>query len=297
VWVDLVQLTTADAVRLEGMLQPAVGHSPSPAAIDAALFVHGTGGCFYTSTLFDQLAMQLTARGVPVLRVNTRGHDLVSTAVVRGGGKRQGAAYEVFDDCRLDLEAWTGFLAGLGYSRILLAGHSSGALKAVYAAVYAKLTGIAALLAISPPRLSYAAFSASSQGNDFQQTLARAREFVSAGLGGELLDVKFPLPFLVTAESYLEKYGPEDRYNLVQFVAQVEFPLLFTFGSEEMLSHPAFRRVPDEIRAAARADQALEIAVVAGADHFYTGRRDELAQAVENWLGRLPAGDARPPIP
>ena len=84
---------------------------PSSAVVAGCVLVHGTGSNFYGSTLFDPLAERLLPLGVGVLRVNTRGHDLMSTAATARGGRRCGAAYEVVDDCRHDLAAWIGWLA------------------------------------------------------------------------------------------------------------------------------------------------------------------------------------------
>src|SRR3954468_10648220 len=131
--VELVQVTTRDGVRLDGMFQ-APGDSTSPRPpVDAVCFVHGTGGNFYSSTLFDSLAGRLLEWGCGVLRVNTRGHDGISTAVTDRGGRRLGAAYEVVDDCRHDLAAWVEWLRQTAGPRVGLVGHSLGAVKALYA--------------------------------------------------------------------------------------------------------------------------------------------------------------------
>src|SRR5688572_29710684 len=98
--VDLVQTTTRDGVRLDGAFLAPPPDAHAAPALDALCLVHGTGGNFYSSTLFDDLAGPLLALGCAVLRVNTCGHDGISTAVTVRGGKRLGAAYEVVDDCR-----------------------------------------------------------------------------------------------------------------------------------------------------------------------------------------------------
>src|SRR5580704_3717152 len=104
--IELVQTWTADDLRLDGSYQAPPSRGVSGIAVDAFCLVHGTGGNFYNSTLFDGLAARLLQLGCAVLRVNTRGHDGISTASTRTGGKRLGAAYEMVDDCRKDLAAW-----------------------------------------------------------------------------------------------------------------------------------------------------------------------------------------------
>src|SRR5437870_1930615 len=129
--VDLVQTTTRDGMRLDGMLQMPSNASAWP--VDGLCFVHGTGGNFYGSTLFDALAERCLQRGCAVLRVNTRGHDGISTAVTAKGGRRLGAAYEIVDDCRHDLAAWIDLLKARVGPRVGLIGHSLGAVKCLYA--------------------------------------------------------------------------------------------------------------------------------------------------------------------
>src|SRR4051794_37828289 len=107
---DLVQAATRDGVRLDGAFQKVPADKPRQLGLDAVCLVHGTGGSFYTSTLLDELSERLLQLGCPVLRVNTRGHDLMSTAARGRVGIRQGAAYERVDDCRHDLAAWSGWL-------------------------------------------------------------------------------------------------------------------------------------------------------------------------------------------
>src|SRR5262245_61693119 len=107
--VELVRVTTRDGCRLDGIWQ---GATQAPRIfLDACLLVHGTGGNFYSATLLEFFADRLRELGVGVLRINTRGHDGISTtSTTSKGGLRLGAAYEAVDDCRHDLAAWTAWL-------------------------------------------------------------------------------------------------------------------------------------------------------------------------------------------
>ncbi len=151
--VELVRVHTADEVRLDGALQRPPDGLAAALGIDVLLCLHGTGSNFYGSSLFAALTPRLLQAGIAVLTVNTRGHDLVSA--VSGGRRRlQGAAFELVDECRLDVAAWVDWLSQGGFSRIGLAGHSLGALKAVYSLArdeQRSISQVTCLLAISPP--------------------------------------------------------------------------------------------------------------------------------------------------
>jgi dienelactone hydrolase len=278
---------TRDGVRLDGSLQsPAAGIRPRLSA-DAFLFVHGTGGSFYSSTLVDSFAERFLELGVAALRINTRGHDLMSTAATREGGRRQGAAYEVVDDCRHDLDAWIDWLVSRGYLRIGVVGHSLGAVKSIYALARESHPSVVCLVALSPPRLSYSYFCASGEGRAFQETYAIAEQRLRADQSATLMEVKSPLPFVVTAGGYVEKYGPDERYNFLKFVDRSPCPVLITFGSIELKNNMAFRGLPEVLAPIAASHGRMQVEIVAEADHFYTGVRAEVVERVASWVGQI----------
>src|SRR5205823_5319742 len=152
---------------------------------------------------------------------NTRGHDGISTASTDRGGRRQGAAYEVADECRHDLRAWLDWLRQRGGPRVGLLGHSFGAVKCLYALTHEPDATCACVVALSPPRLSYSTFCTSAHATTFLETFQRAEALVQQGQPNSLMEVTLPLPYVISAAGYVEKYGPDERCNFLRFVAQV----------------------------------------------------------------------------
>ena len=282
--VDLVQTTTRDGVRLDGAYLAPAGSTPPAVGVDAFCLVHGTGGNFYGSTLFDAVAERLLGLGCGVLRVNTRGHDGISNAVTARGGRRLGAAYEVVDECRHDLAAWVDWLRVRAGPRVALVGHSLGAVKCLYALAHEPQLGVSGAVAISPPRLSYAWFCTSPEGPQFLETYRQAEAAVAAGQPLALLDVTLPLPVVITAAGYVEKYGPDERYNYLLFLVSVRCPVLVTLGAVEVESNMAFRGASEVLAELAARRPHLTPLTIAGADHFYTAGRAQLLDGVPTWL-------------
>ena len=274
--LDLVRTRTPDGWFLDGALQLPEAAAGSP--FDAVLLIHGTGSNFYQSSLLELLAERFLRRGVAVLRGNTRGHDGISTLVGERGGRRLGAAYEIVDDCRHDLLGWVEFLRGRCGPRVAIVGHSLGAVKSLYAAAHEPTLSPAAIVAISPPRLSYEIFCRSPKSAEFLEDYRRAETLVAEGRGGTLLDVTVPLPMAIAAAGYVEKYGPDARYDFVPLLRRIKCPLLVTFGSKEVADNIAFSGLPELVGPRAT--------VVAEADHFYTGRREELWTAIDALLAK-----------
>lgn len=291
--VELLEVTTSDGVRLHGALLPPTADGTLNLEFDAILLLHGTGSNFYSAQLLRTLAEQAARWGMAGLRVNTRGHDGMSAAVVTDPASGQqarrlfGAAYEQVDQCRHDVAAWLDLLVRRGYRRVVLAGHSLGAVKAIYATACEPHPVLAALVAVSPPRLSYSHFAASPRAAGFLADVAAAEAHVGAGRPETLMEVRFPLPYVVTAAGFLDKYGPEERFNLLRLIDRVSCPMLFTYGGQEVEQSVAFRELPAALAAAAARDGLdLTVAVVAGGDHIYTGVYAALFDRIETWLVR-----------
>jgi pimeloyl-ACP methyl ester carboxylesterase len=282
--VELVRTVTRDGLRLDGALTPTRRASEGPVGATAALLLHGVAGNFYTSSTFEPLVPALADLGMSVLAVNTRGHDSVFGAMLGNVRRRLGAAYETVDECRLDVGAWIDFLTARGHERIAVIGHSLGAVKAIYAQAYEKWPQVAAVVAVSPPRLSYSAFMNAPESSVFFESFSTARQMVEEGRGEDLFTSKFPFPLLITAGGFIDKYGPAERYNILRFVHELSCPVLFAYGSKELdQGGIPFAGMPDALRSGPGADRR-EIVVVDGADHLYSGVSDQLAGAICGWM-------------
>lgn len=282
--VDLSQTTTLDDIRLDGTLRLPAPDAERRLALDAFCLFHGTGGNFYKSTLLEAVAQRLLRLGCAVLIANTRGHDGISNAVRGKKGIRQGAAYEVVDDCRHDLAAWTAWLRERSGPRVGWLGHSLGAVKCLYALAQEPQLAPGAVIALSPPRLSYSWFCSTPAAADFLTSYRQAEELLTAGQPTALLEVNFPLPLVITAAGYLEKYGAEERYDYVRFLNSLSCPTLVTLGEVEAQENPAFQGIPEAVAELVRRPTQLHLETIAGADHSYSGVREVLLERLEAWL-------------
>ncbi len=274
---------TSDRLRLDGLFEPPPAAPRRTPPVYAVVLLHGVGANFYGSTVFEPLVAELHKCGIAVLRANTRGHDAMSTAQTEQGGRLQGAAYEIVDECRRDVHGWVDWLAARGFSRVGLIGHSLGAIKAVYTQAVEPHELVRRVAALSPPRLAQSAFSAEADNMAYRDAIARARALVDAGQRDSLLSVSFPLPLLLSAATYLDKYG-SDRYDVVPLAPRVNVPALFTYGGQELeRGGTAFSGLDTAIREST-AGGTTQVEVIPDANHVYSRKREELAQRVLAWL-------------
>ena len=110
-------------------------------------------GVVYANGFLDAMVENYTNAGLALLSVNTRGHDHIADFRIGKTEKivRMGQAFEIFEECVLDIAAWVEFLKNKGYQKIVLQGHSQGAAKLVYFLSKESQPEIAAMVLMSPP--------------------------------------------------------------------------------------------------------------------------------------------------
>lgn len=276
--VELVSTITSDKVRLDGVLrEPTVGTNALQ-GIDAAVCLHGVHSNFYVPLFYDGLGDYLLASGCAVLPVNTRGHDEVATTA----GRRLGAGFEIVDDCKLDIGAWLDFLSARGYKRILLWGHSLGAVKAAYYMGNSPDARIVAAIASSPPRFNYANELAADTAPLFSEVMQQAQAFVAEGKPDAVVESRLPVRCFFSAASYVDKYGPADRYDYFRHLPNQSRPLLITVGGKE--SGVYYKDINARGPSINTELPLVNYKLVEGADHVYRERVPELWQAANAWL-------------
>lgn len=285
--IDLVTVKTADNVRLDGMLsRPATGTMPT-LGFDVAIMHHGVGGTFYSANFFEHLTHQLLDQGVAVLRVNNRGHDLMYNSPTG----RLGAAFEKLDDAQLDWTAWLEFAVAQGFPRVCVIGHSLGAVKTILYGAASPDPRVVSLIAVSPPRFCYSEYSRLDTSGRFKAYYEKAKAMVDAGDPDGLLTVDIPTSVVLAAKTYVDKYGPHERFDILQHLPKVTLPILVTIGSEEGKGPTAsdwyaFGGLATKVASLAEGQPNLSFQLIDGADHVYTGKAPELWSAIAKWLAR-----------
>jgi pimeloyl-ACP methyl ester carboxylesterase len=109
--------------------------------------VHGLGSTFSSGQpLIRALSGRLNAAGIGYLKLNTRGHGVVT----RAGKRLAGAAFEHFGESVHDIRATIALAVRSGYRRVILAGHSTGANKVLHYMARTRDRRVAGLILLGP---------------------------------------------------------------------------------------------------------------------------------------------------
>ena len=281
--VDLVQVDTPEGIKLSGAYFAPAGVDRQSSA-DALIYFHGDGGHFY-NPLYLWLGQRMAERGIAFLAANRRGHDHVANGA--RGGPLAGYAFESVDDSRADYAAWLALLRERGHTRIVMGGHSGGAvqghLRAGQREVRQRDWQSCRCRRASTTTKGVIAL----HGEDFLGPFRESERNVAEGRPDALLRPGVPWGSTWSARAYVDCFNQDNRYSVTRHAANTGVPTHFIFGGEECAIGG-----PQELPVCGRARRSVaaagyphvQVTEIEGANHGYVGREEELFQTMFTWL-------------
>jgi len=275
-----------DGTPLSGLL-----YEPRRRTTRVALFLHGTGGTsVFTSRRTNLLAEVFTKTGIAFFPFDNRGAHLVR----RMGRELGGMAFEKIRECVPDIDGALRELRARGYRDFTLVGHSTGANKV---AVYDHLK----------PRNRVQRYVLLAGGDDtggfyaqlgprrYAAALAKARarrtstDLVPASLSS--------LP--MSWRSFHDMANPDGDYNVFPFLEAmrgvrlsrkprfrhlrgIRKPALILYGENDEYCYGDVPRCVSML--AEVVGSKTELAIMAGADHGFSGMERELGEVIVRWM-------------
>jgi len=293
---EFKRILTEDGLELQGLFfSPSEGYSET-----TVIHVHGLSGNFYENRFVEVVAEVVTEKGMNFMSFNNRGHEYISDLVHQPGdekspGYRQiGGAFERFEECVHDIRAYFDFARRNGAKRIILQGHSHGAIKVTYFDYIVPEEEIAGFILLSPS--DDFDLQRSSIGNRFDFALETARKMIDEGNENAIMPGDL-FKYHTSAGTYFDTFRPDSPLRVFNLgctdasdfpeLESVKQPVLAIVGSFE----EAFVMSPGDYLAEMRDKMAnatsFEGHIITGAPHNYLGYERELAGLISDWLGRL----------
>ena len=280
--VDLISVVNQEDLVLDGAFYAPATDAPSPGPVDSMLLIHGSRGNFCDPAT-KSMAEDLSAQGIACLTLNTNAHDTIWYNPP--GQDYKGNAFEILENTMSDLRAGIDHLGGRGYRSVGLLGHSMGAVRVTYYAATQDDPRVAAVVPVSPVRLSYSYYLKSEDAEEFRANLDTAQRLVDEGEPNGVFRVNFPIPQYFSAASYVDKHGPLEKYNLINLADRIRVPILAVNGSRE--THTRLKGIAQDLaRSAVNSPSAAAIMVEEG-EHSLVNRTTEASVAVLQWLAAL----------
>ncbi len=277
--VDLISLVNREGLALDGAFYASAADAPELGLVDSMLLIHGSRGNFCDPAT-KSMAEDLSAQGIACLTLNTNAHDTIWYNPA--GQDYKGNAFEILENTMSDLRAGIDYLEQRGYRAVGLLGHSMGAVRVTYYAATQNDPRVAAIVPVSPVRLSCSHYLESADAEEFRANLELAQRLIDEGEPDGVFRVNFPIPQFFSAASYLDKHGPLEKYNLINLAHRIRAPILALSGSRE--THTRLDGMAqDLVRAAVNSPKASALVVDEG-EHSLVNRTAEASAAVLKWL-------------
>lgn len=270
---SLVRVSTKDGIELQGLnYKSSIGNSDT-----AIMHLHGTWGNFYGNPFIDHFAEAYPSNGYSFLTVNNRGHD-------------EGSITERIRDSIKDVDTWLKFAADQGYRKVVLQGHSLGALKAVH---YVRNTDLSAspveipgIVLLSP--FDAVAFNCKKEIDKREEKITKT-EALAATDPNQLVPADLWDMWLISAGTFLELIGKNTEADIFPFrkgnlngsmLSYLTLPVFAAVGGNDFAAFPSPEAEYNQLRALANVQTVL----IDGGPHNFAGHELALIARILPWL-------------
>jgi alpha-beta hydrolase superfamily lysophospholipase len=287
-------MTFIEKYTSDGLKLPMV-HYDSGERDLCVIYTHGMAENIVEDGFARIWAEKLSSGGIGFLYGHTRGFSQINYLTnTDGERKRYGTAYEIFDECLLDVDLFVDTVLELGYKKLVLLGHSLGCNKVIYyiSEESTDRPEIAGVILASPPDLVGLEKMPEYQEN-YSELAAEATENMKNGNPRKILRSEIWGEYELSSQTYLSLYSDDGKSDNLPVLKNPEH-----FSELEKIKVPtlAFMGENDDIKIRTIVDDLALIkskaincpdfatAIIAGANHYYYGKEQETADLIQNWL-------------
>ncbi len=284
--MEQLERYTEDGLKLTGYLYETLSNSL------CVVFIHGMSGNLEHNPFANIWGRLMSNQGISFLFGYTRGHSEVNQIETKEGKSvRCGTTYEVFEDSFYDVDVWVSTAKKLGYSKVILMGHSLGCNK-VLDYLSKKRNSVDGLILASPPDMIGLIKSDVYQPN-YKDLMIEAENNVKNGEPDKILSSKLWDEYFISSKTFLSYTNEQGKINNLPVAANPEHflqletiavPILAFMGSNDDIT---IRSIPEDlelIKNKASACPDFETKIFQGANHLYETCEEEIGLYLIGWV-------------
>lgn len=287
--LERIYFNTEDGIELVGLLE-----KPEIKTNRVVISIHGMqSNCLKKRE--DILSKDISKAGIAYFAFNNRGYELMTYTKKTNGKKHLngGSVYEDVLDGYYDIKAAINKMIELGFDEIYLQGHSLGCTKIVYG--YNKLKqenniqnvkGIILLSLVDIPECQKY-----DLGDKYNEIMDYAEAKEKEGKLQELMPIEsFDHP--ISVKTYLRYFKYNKEIDFAKFsdedydfkeLNNIEIPLFLRWGNIHELVIQDLDELVKSLKVKINNDK-LDIDYINGADHGYSGKEEELAKQIIDFI-------------
>lgn len=278
----IVQVQTKDDITDSGAVFTPSKNIAKPIAV---IWIHGASLNFYDPA-YLAIGRDLADHGYTFITGNTRMHDLGNDEAWPGGKRIRGGTYWGIPSEQVrDIAAWIDFAEGLGFKRIVLAGHSAGANAVREYQAQTNDPHVAGLVLASGDVRPDSRVPPPEWATIAKQDIAdgRPEELVH----GPFLSAATFLDIVNRPPVFKDFFG---ELSTNAGVARIRCPLLVLLGTNgDVGNEEDLERIKSSTEQLPTHPSRFDTALIQGADHMYGGHEERVAQVIASWADTLVA--------
>lgn len=286
--MQIVKSITSDGFQFNGLL------SESRNSKKIIIHIHGMAGSILLEEYYPYMHEYYPENGYSFLAGEHRGTGMVTDFIKDDPDSIRGNAFERFEDCVYDIQAWIDFARNKGYEEIWLQAHSLGPSKISYFISQTKNHGIKGLIFISPADMLGLVHDIEGQ-KDHDKMLPEAKRLISEGKGNTLLEHKLWGNNILSAETYQNFFGENANDAIFNYaneslgwkiVNSINVPVLAITGTmdDAIVSiidpHQAMKKLEQELIHSPK----IKTQVYKGAEHSFKGFGETIVKDVISFV-------------
>lgn len=254
------------------------------------IHIHGMAGDFYRNNYYQLMHEKYPKNGIAFLAGENRGTHTINQLISTNGVENFGNAYEIFEDCIEDIDAWIKYARDLGYSDIWLQAHSLGPSKIAYYMYKNSPEFIKGLIFISPSDMIGLVHDKVGI-RDHNKMLPEAKDLLERGLPDQLLSTLLWGDMKISAKTYINFFDegaktgvfnyatPEMGWDVVNSIA---VPVLAITGTEDDGIAPVIdpRIAMDILKSELENSPKVDTKVYDGCNHAFDGFEENIVNDV-----------------
>ena len=281
--MDLIYTTTEDRLILPG------AHYPSDKKDLCVVFVHGMSGTIIDNRFADVLGQTLSKNGVGFLYGHNRGYGHISDITVADQPisddqkrySRIGTTYERFEESIYDIDAWIKSAIDLGYSKIILAGHSLGGPKVIhYMSKKSPSSVVGVVLASSADMVKL--FEKADPNHT--KILEEANKNVSQSKPLEIVPIKVWNWYYLSSQTIVDLFTKGGPADVLSEILAIKQPILALYGENDDSFVKSAQEDLDDLKNMATNCKSFTTKIIPGANHPYDGKESEFSEVILNWI-------------